>query len=253
MSEKKPNSPKKSATSQPGDRVVEASFLAGATGIELFPPPVLAEVAFAGRSNVGKSSLLNALTGRKGLVRTSGTPGCTRQVAWFRTVSDDKAVIDLVDLPGYGYAKRSKSERKEWAGLIENYLMERPTLRGVLVLVDIRRGLEPDDAELLEMLADDARVSRKPLEVTIVATKLDKLSPSKQKPALAKLKKEIGRPVLGFSSVTGAGRVPLWRRIRRIAQVGVEAEEVEGATPEGSSDAVPADIAPPATADTRPE
>lgn len=211
---------KKKKPALPGDRVVEADFLAGATTLELFPPPVISEIAFAGRSNVGKSSLMNCLTGRKGLVRTSQTPGCTRQISWFKTISDDKAEIHLVDLPGYGYAKRSKTERKEWAGLIEGYLLERSTLKGVMLLIDVRRGLEPDDAELITMLRDQPRVSRQPLEVGIIATKLDKLSGSQQKPALAKLQKEIGHPVLGFSAVDGTGRVPLWRKLRRIAGVG---------------------------------
>jgi GTP-binding protein len=215
--------PKKVPPSRPGDRVIEAEFLAGATTLAQFPPPAFSEIAFAGRSNVGKSSLMNCLTQRIGLVRTSSTPGCTRQVSWFRSTSDDKAIIDLVDLPGYGYAKRSKSERREWAGLIEGYLLERATLRGVVMLIDVRRGLEPDDAELLEMLGEGARVSRSPLELMIVATKLDKLSMSKHKPAIEQLQKEIGRPVLGFSSETGIGRIPLWRRIRRVAGVGLDA------------------------------
>ncbi len=210
--------PKKNS-SRPGDRVVEADFLAGAMTLAQFPPPAFSEIAFAGRSNVGKSSLMNCLTSRKGLVRTSSTPGCTRQVSWFRTISDDKAEIHLVDLPGYGYAKRSKSERKEWAGLIETYLLERSTLKGVMLLVDVRRGLEPDDEELIKMLKDQPRVSRKPLEVGIVATKLDKLSGAQQKPALARLAKEIGYPLIGFSAVDGTGRVALWRKVRRIAGV----------------------------------
>lgn len=209
---------------KPGDRIVEAEFLAGATSLDQFPPPAFSEIAFAGRSNVGKSSLMNCLTGRNGLVRTSSTPGCTRQVSWFRSTSDDKAIIDLVDLPGYGYAKRSKVERKEWAGLIDGYLLERATLRGVVMLIDIRRGMEPDDAELIEMLSDEPRISRPPLELTIVATKLDKLPLSQHKTALMRLEHDIGRPLIGFSAVKGIGRVPLWRRLRRIAGVGAMPE-----------------------------
>lgn len=206
--------------SQLGDRIVEAEFLAGATSIALFPPPAFSEIAFAGRSNVGKSSLMNCLTSRKGLVRTSSTPGCTRQVAWFRTISDDKATIDLVDLPGYGYAKRSKSEKKEWSGLIEDYLLERATLKGVVVLIDVRRGFEEDDLELIKMLQDEPRVSRPPLELLLVATKLDKLPMSQHKTSLARLKDKAGLPVLGFSSEKGIGKVALWRKLRRIAGVG---------------------------------
>src|SRR5690606_7154549 len=101
---------------------------------------------------------------------------------------------------GYGYAKRSKSERNEWATLIETYLLERPTLRGVVILADIRRGFEPDDLELIEMLSEPARVSRPTLEIVLVATKLDKLPMSKHKPALLAVQKAVGRPVLGFSA-----------------------------------------------------
>lgn len=224
---KKTRAPSVDPASRPGDRIVEAEFLAGATSNALFPPPAFSEIAFAGRSNVGKSSLMNCLTSRKGLVRTSGTPGCTRQVAWFRTISDDKATIDLVDLPGYGYAKRSKSERKDWAGLIEDYLLERATLKGVVVLIDVRRGFEEDDLELIKMLQDEPRISRPPLEVVLVATKLDKLPMSKHKTELAKLKSGAGLPVLGFSSVTSIGKVALWRKLRRIAGVSEMAELVE--------------------------
>jgi GTP-binding protein len=216
---KKPLPPSADPPPEPGDRVVEAEFLAGATTSAQFPPPAFSEIAFAGRSNVGKSSLMNCLTSRKGLVRTSSTPGCTRQVAWFRTVSDDKATIDLVDLPGYGYAKRSKSERIDWAGLIEDYLLERPTLKGVVLLVDVRRGFEEDDLELVKMLQDEPRVSRPRLELVLVATKLDKLPVSKHKTELAKLKNVAGLPVLGFSSEKAIGRVTLWRKVRRIAGV----------------------------------
>ena len=213
---------KAAANERPGDRIIEAEFTHGAKSIEQFPPPTLSEIAFAGRSNVGKSSLMNCLTNRKGLVRTSSTPGCTRQISWFETVSDDGAHIRLTDLPGYGYAKRSKSERKEWAGLIEHYLMARPTLKGVVLLVDIRRGAEEDDQELIKMLEADAEVRRSALEVVIVATKLDKLPQSKHKTSIAQLSKEIGRPVLGFSSELGIGRTPLWRKLRRIAGVSID-------------------------------
>lgn len=230
-----------SSTERPGDRVIEAEFLSGATSADQFPPPAFSEIAFAGRSNVGKSSLMNCLTQRHGLVRTSSTPGCTRQVSWFRSTSDDKAVIDLVDLPGYGYAKRSKSERNEWASLIESYLLERPTLRGVVILVDARRGFEADDAELLEMLSDAPRVNRPPLEITLVATKLDKLPLSKHKPTISALEKQVGRRVIGFSADKGIGRVPLWRSIRRIAGVAANAEEAGVIAPESSESA---DITP---------
>jgi GTP-binding protein len=215
---------------RPGDRITQAEFLAGAKARDQFPPPAFSEIAFAGRSNVGKSSLMNCLAERHGLVRTSSTPGCTRQVSWFRTTSDDSATIDLVDLPGYGYAKRSKAEKKEWAGLIESYLLERPTLRGVVVLVDVRRGFEEDDVELIKMLSEPPSVSRPQLEIVLVATKLDKIPLSKRKPELEKLKKQAGKPVLGFSAEEKIGKLPLWRMIRRIAGVEV-APDVPAAQP----------------------
>lgn len=210
----------KAPKTQAGDRVVEASFFAGAKSADQYPPPALSEIAFVGRSNVGKSSLMNRLTERQSLVRTSSTPGCTRQISWFRTVSDDKAVIDLVDLPGYGYAKRSKSERKEWASLIDSYLLERPTLRAAVLLIDIRRGTEDDDLELIQMLEDEPRVSRAPLGIICVATKMDKLPLNQHKPTLLGLQQKLGRPLLGFSAVSGLGRVPLWRKIRELAGIG---------------------------------
>jgi len=241
---KKPSSTQKAPAKndpelRPGDRITQAEFLAGAKARDQFPPPAFSEIAFAGRSNVGKSSLLNCLTERHGLVRTSSTPGCTRQVSWFRTTSDDSAVIDLVDLPGYGYAKRSKSEKKEWAGLIESYLLERPTLRGVVVLVDVRRGFEEDDNELIKMLSEPPRISRPPLEIVLVATKLDKIPLSKRKPGLAKLRGQVTRPVLGFSAEEKIGKVPLWRIVRRIASVEamqlVEEEPLVEDTPPGGA------------------
>ncbi len=218
------------APTKASDRIVHADFAAGAKAVDQFPPPTLGEIAFAGRSNVGKSSLLNRLVERKSLVRTSSTPGCTRQISWFRVEAADGAQLELVDLPGYGYAKRSKVERGAWADLIESYLLGRPTLRGVVVLVDVRRGMEADDLELLEMLSSPARVSRKPLEITLVATKLDKLSRAQHKTRLATLAKEAGVPVLGFSAHDGTGRIPLWRRLRRVA--GIAPESPAGETPE---------------------
>lgn len=210
------------APERPGDRVLDAQFLAGAKARDQFPPPVIAEIAFAGRSNVGKSSLLNSLVQRKSLVRTSSTPGCTRQISWFSASSDDQSLIHLVDLPGYGYAKRSKSERTLWGELIDGYLMARPTLRGVVLLIDVRRGLEEDDAELIRMIQSPSEISRPPLELLIVATKIDKLSNAQRKPRLAELSREIGVPVIGYSADQHIGRIPLWRRLRHIAGIGIE-------------------------------
>jgi GTP-binding protein len=198
-------------------RIVSASFEAGAQEPDQFPPPTVVEVAFAGRSNVGKSSLLNSLLERKNLVRTSSTPGCTRQVNFLGVRSADDAQLLFVDLPGYGYAKRSKTERRSWGSLIESYLLERPTLASVVLLVDVRRGLEAEEQQLLELLEGPSKVSRKPLEVLVVATKIDRLSASQRKPALNKLAKESKRRILAFSSKEHIGREDLWRRVRQAA------------------------------------
>src|ERR671937_145933 len=118
-------------------RVTAARFLGAAATPGGGPPPGPPEVAVAGRSNVGKSSLINTLVGRRGLARTSATPGRTRQLNFF-AVNE----FVLVDLPGYGFAVGSEAERRAWGPLVETYLAERPTLRGVALVVDVRRGVE---------------------------------------------------------------------------------------------------------------
>ncbi len=199
-------------------QVLDARFVATATDHASLPAPAFAEVAFAGRSNVGKSSLINRLVGRKKLVRTSSTPGCTRGLSIFRVrlrIGDDQeGFLDLVDLPGFGYAKRSKVERRSWGPMVEGFLTGRAGLRAVVCIVDVRRGPEPDDLELIEFLDQHG------VEVIPVATKLDKLPANKQKPALAKLVQAFGRKPIGFSAVTGDGVDALWRRIQRVAAIG---------------------------------
>ena len=179
-------------------RVVSAEFAAAAKGQVELPPPTQIEIAFAGRSNVGKSSLLNRLMNRKNLARTSSTPGCTRQINFFSVRTSAGMNLSLVDLPGYGFAKRSKDERKLWAELIDGYLLERPTLRAVAVLVDVRRGLEADDLGLVEMLETGGSRTRS-MKTLIVATKLDKLRAGERAAAVAKIKAP-GASVYGFST-----------------------------------------------------
>ncbi|MGH7438216.1 MAG: ribosome biogenesis GTP-binding protein YihA/YsxC [Polyangiaceae bacterium] len=198
-------------------RVVDAQFVAGATDAKMLLPPTVVEVAFAGRSNVGKSSLLNTMMQRKGLARTSNTPGCTRQLNVFEVRCADGLALRFVDLPGYGWARRSKTERGEWQGMIEGYLTGRSALRAVIVLVDVRRGVEDEERELVEFLKVPRTVSGPPLHRILVATKLDKLSGSARKPALAKvgnLGEGEGSRAIPFSSVDGSGREELWKRIR---------------------------------------
>jgi GTP-binding protein len=193
-------------------RIVEASYVAGAQALEQLPAQLGVEVAFAGRSNVGKSSLMNALMDRRRLVRTSSTPGCTRAINFFEARARDDARFRLVDLPGYGYAKRSKSERKIWAELIEIYLSQRDWLKAVVLLVDARRGFGEVDAQLRDFVMTRDERSRPTL--IVVATKIDKIAKSKRKSALAKLK--LGNvKLLGVSGETGEGIEALWHMLRK--------------------------------------
>ncbi len=141
-------------------------FKIGATTLEVIPGTSLREIAFAGRSNVGKSSLINSITGRNSLTRVSKTPGCTRQLNFFEI--EDK--IYLVDMPGYGYAKASKGDQLTWGKLIINYLSSRPLLRRVFVLVDSRVSFKQVDFDIMGVL-DKCAVSYQ-----VIFTKADKLT-----------------------------------------------------------------------------
>jgi GTP-binding protein len=143
------------------------SFLKSAPALEHLPAPVVPEVAFAGRSNVGKSSLLNALTGRNGLARTSNTPGRTQELNFFDVGAP--LAFRLVDMPGYGFAKAPKDVVKKWRFLVNDFLRGRDTLKRALVLIDSRHGIKDVDREILEML-DKAAVSYR-----LVLTKADKV------------------------------------------------------------------------------
>ena len=189
-----------------------AEFSAAASRPAELPPAVSVEVAFAGRSNVGKSTLLNALMNRQNLARTSSTPGCTRTINFFAVKTRDGGVLSFVDLPGYGFARRAKTERETWADLAERYLLERPALALVVVLVDVRRGLEAEELDLLTMIEDTKKRGRTAPAILIVATKLDRLPRSKQKPALAAVAAG-GRKVHGVSVSEPDSIARLWQTI----------------------------------------
>jgi GTP-binding protein len=167
-----------------------------------FPADGLPEIAFLGRSNVGKSSLLNALVGRKGLAFTSSTPGRTQTINFYRV--DGK--FHLVDLPGYGYARVPRDRTREWKDLIERYLLESQTLRLCCMILDARRGWMEPDLELKRWLEHHG----KPYQV--IATKIDKLKPSELERGLRTFRQEGAEP-LPFSAVTGRGVRELWQAI----------------------------------------
>ena len=211
------------AAAAPTTKISKAEFVAGAQKREQIPTAHGPEIAFAGRSNVGKSSLLNMMLARKGLARTSRTPGCTRQINFFDVSITAGPELVLVDLPGYGYAKVSKTESRDWQKLLEGYLQERTALQAVVILVDARRGIEEEEEGLLEFLG-----LRAGLPVFIAVTKLDKLSKSEQKPRLQAIAKQAGVKVVGTSAETSAGREELWGRLLRVAThtlPGLSAEE----------------------------
>lgn len=173
----------------------KCEFLLGAASLSQLPSPDAVEVAFAGRSNVGKSSLLNALTGRNGLARTSNTPGRTQQLNFFFLGEHRDKGLYVVDLPGYGYAKVSKKLVKEWVKLMRDYLRGRPNLRRVFVLVDGRHGLKDSDRELMTML-DETAVSYQ-----IVLTKSDKVKLGEQEKLIRKTEKDIAKNVAAHPKV----------------------------------------------------
>ncbi len=163
------------------------------------PATTLPQVAFAGRSNVGKSALLNALVRRKAAARVSRTPGRTREINFFEVNGE----FVLADLPGYGYARVSKAAREAWRPLIEGYLRDTPALRGLVLLLDVRREPTPDDEHMLAFLGDRG------LPVLVVVTKIDKLTPRSVESRVAELTAALGlepEQVLPFSAESGVGR-----------------------------------------------
>jgi GTP-binding protein len=190
-------------------KIISAEWLATAAGPDGFPRPNASEVAFLGRSNVGKSSLLNALVQRKKLARISSAPGKTRLIHFYR-VERPGVEITLVDLPGYGYAKVSKAERARWQGLVESYLEGRPTLRAAVLLQDLRREISEDETLLIDWL------EQREVPVVLAITKVDKLKPMRRKVRLNELQKSIALSksrVIATSAEQRIGIDTLWRAI----------------------------------------
>lgn len=190
-----------------------ARFLAAATDAAHFPAPSLPEVAFLGRSNVGKSSVINTLVDAK-LARTSSTPGRTRSINFFEVRWPGKPQPEVIfaDLPGYGYAKLSREISQEWPKFIEPYLNERPTLALCLALVDVNVPPQESDRQLLDFLQASGR------EFLLIATKSDRLSNNQLRNALKGLTEAYPTAtVVPFSAKTRAGREEVWNKIRRSA------------------------------------
>jgi len=190
-------------------RILSAAFVLSAKEPAHYPPALLPEVAFAGRSNVGKSSLINALLMRRGLARTSNTPGRTQEINFF-SVNDR---IGFVDLPGYGYAKVPEKIRRQWGPMIEAYLRDRRTLQLVVVILDVRREPSEEDLQLIDWLSFYRR------RCLIVLTKIDKLNRGERAERLRRIEEALrrfpGMETLVFSAKTGEGKDPLWREITK--------------------------------------
>jgi GTP-binding protein len=210
--------------------VVSAEFSKTATRPAEWPRGPFPEFAFVGRSNVGKSSMLNALARRKGLARVSGTPGRTRALQFFEvgyrpTPAARPRRVRFCDLPGYGYAKVSKAERDRWAAMIEDYLRGRDVLRAVVLIVDARHPPAESDRDALAFLRASGR------EVVVAATKTDKLARTRVGAALRAVEEELGLSrgeAVAFSAVEGSGTDALWSRI---AALGAREAEPPASSP----------------------
>jgi len=186
-------------------KVFSADFVRSAFAADQFPRDGRPQVAFVGRSNVGKSSLMNRLLGRKGLARTSSTPGRTRAVNFF--LVNDR--FYFVDLPGYGYAKAGRDERQRWAELVESYMAHAPAGTGMVLLVDAKVGATPLDVQALQYLAAFEAA------LVVVATKVDKVPRGKRAKALTQVRTTLGltesSPLLAASVKSGEGIAELWK------------------------------------------
>lgn len=187
-------------------KVVSAEFVGSAKEPSVYPREGLPEVAFAGRSNVGKSSLINVLVRRKKLARTSSTPGHTRALNFYRV----NGRYVFCDLPGYGYAKVNKQERGQWKGMVETYFKARDELCAVVIIMDLRRKPGQEELDLIGFLTGEG------ITPLLVATKADKLGRTKRVKPMREMAKALGIPVesmVVFSAHTGEGRDALWKRL----------------------------------------
>jgi GTP-binding protein len=193
-------------------KIKSIEFLGSVYPKDDFPPDSYPEVAFAGRSNVGKSSLINTLVNRKGLARTSSSPGKTQSINFYLV----NRAVSLVDLPGYGYAKVQQKVRKRWSPLIEKYCRTRKNLQGVVVIIDARIGPIPLDLALIAWLKGI------PVSPLFTITKIDKLSKNKVAKALQQTAQVLAIPpdvIIPFSAHTGEGKKELWQGIARVLKI----------------------------------
>ena len=198
--------------------IQSVDFIKSAVKPADYPPALLPEVVFAGRSNVGKSSLINTLVNRKRIARTSSTPGRTQLINFF----DVNGSLVFVDIPGYGYAKVPKKVRDQWAPMIETYLSTRKTLKGLILIMDIRRNPGDMESNFVAWLTD------RQVPTILVLTKADKLSRSKQmdrQRLAAKVFPEAGTDIILFSAKTRMGRDRLWNAIDSLVNRDVSIEK----------------------------
>lgn len=201
-------------------KVTKAEFVISAVGPAQYPEDALPEIALAGRSNVGKSSLINRMISRKNLARTSATPGKTQQLNYYRVNED----LYLVDFPGYGYAKVSKSQRAAFGEMVEKYLLSRDELKLVLLVVDMRHPPTKDDVSMYEWLQHYDR------PVCVVATKADKIPKTRRQKHVKIVKETLGfqphHSFVMFSSELGLGKEELWEIIK--SHIGYREENGKG-------------------------
>ncbi len=197
---------------------------------EQYPTSGLSEIAFAGKSNVGKSSLINGLINRKKLARTSSAPGKTQTINFYNV--EEK--LYLVDLPGYGYAKVSKTERNRWARVIEDYLYNRKTLQQVVLLVDGRHEPNNNDIMMIDWIKSFG------FEPLVIATKMDKMKRSQQQKALSIIRKKLdikSYHIYPFSAITKDGKDKIWEVFEEIINIKHDESEVESKANEIKSEA----------------